>query len=105
MATATVQVASVGGYAGATRCFKIDPPFRGHEYVSICATTSFGDIVGPKAEVFPADESGACTETSLKSRPGSFNLHDEPDTPERLDGAYWMALQLLGGYQIAPQDA
>ena len=105
MATATVHIAEVGGYAGSARCFAIDPPYEGHNYVTICAVPGFGNVVRPKADIFPADSTGACAERSLMARGGSFTLHNEPDTPERLEGAYWLALQLLGGYQISVQDA
>ncbi|MGW2666117.1 hypothetical protein ACWCW7_34620 [Nocardia tengchongensis] len=107
MATATVQVAEVGGYAGTARCFKIDPPFEGHDYVTVVVIPRFGELVRPKVEVFPANETGACAELSrmLMARPGSFVLHDDPDTPQRIEGAYWLALQLLGGHTIEVQDA
>lgn len=110
MATATVHIESVGGYAGPSRCFAIDPPFEGYSFVTVCATPGFGGVVRPKADVFPADETGACADPSrsLIARPGSFILHDEPTDPDKIDGAYWLALQLLGGYEItqpAPQDA
>ncbi|WP_433568074.1 hypothetical protein ACQP1O_43300 (plasmid) [Nocardia sp. CA-151230] len=105
MATATIQVAEVGGFAGPARCFAIDPPFEGHGYVTVVAVPGYGALVRPKAEVFPATESGACAELSLMSRPGSFTLHDEPDTVERIEGAYWWALLSLGGYEITVQDA
>jgi hypothetical protein len=100
MATATVHIESVGGFAGPARCFKVDPPFMGSDYVTIWAQTGFGEHTLPEACVVPATETGACAERSLKRRPGSFVLHDDPDTPERVDGAYWMALLMLGGYEI-----
>lgn len=105
MATATVQVAEVGGYAGPARCYKIDPPFEGHEYVTVVAVPGYGGLVRPKAEVFPAKDSGACAEFSLMSRPGSFTLHDEPATTDKIEGAFWWALMSLGGYVIEVQDA
>ncbi|MGV9818435.1 hypothetical protein [Nocardia xishanensis] len=109
MATATVHMDAVGGYAGVARCFHLDPPFDGHEYVTVSVTPEFGGVVRPEVAVFPAVETGACAELSLMRRPGSFVLHDNPDTPERIDGAYWLSLQLLGGYEIVepepePQD-
>lgn len=105
MATATVQVEEVEGFAGRARCFKIDPPYQGHSYVTVCLTEGYRKVVLPKAEVFPANETGACVERTLASRPGSFVLHDVPNTPETISGAYWLALLLLGGYEIQPQDA
>ncbi|RJO74184.1 hypothetical protein D5S18_18700 [Nocardia panacis] len=73
--------------------------------MTVCVTPGFGDVVKPEASVFPATETGACAETSLQRRGGSFVLHAEADSAERLEGAYWMALQLLGGYQITPSTA
>ncbi|MBF6328720.1 hypothetical protein [Nocardia transvalensis] len=104
MPTATVHIESVDGYAGTARCFRIDPPFDNHTYVTVCLTPSYGDIVRPEAQVFLGTETGACAELSLTRRPGSFVLHHEPDTPDRIDGAYWTALQLLGGYQITEPE-
>lgn len=105
MPTATVQVAEVGGFAGRARCYAIDPPFEGHAFVTLCVIPGFGASVRPKVEVFPAVETGACAEPSLTARPGSFTLHDEPDTDDRVEGAYALALLLLGGYRVAVQDA
>ncbi|MBF6411021.1 hypothetical protein [Nocardia farcinica] len=103
MATATVHIPDVGGFPGPARCFKVDPPYQGHEYVTVWAQRAFGDLQGPEAGVVVATETGACAEPSVRRRPGSFTLHDDPDTPERTEGAFWLALQLLGGYQIAVQ--
>lgn len=103
-----MQVESVGGYAGAARCFRLVPPFNGHSYVTICVTPSFGPAVGPEVGVFPAEERGACVLPSMKRHPGSFVLHDEPDSPEKLDGAYAFALLMIGDYRIGdagPVDA
>lgn len=104
MATATVHIESVGGFAGTARCFAIDPPYEGHSFVTICVTPGYGPVVRPRAEVFPARDSGAGAELSLMARPGSFVLHDEPDTAERIEGAYWWALLMLGGYEIARSE-
>lgn len=105
MATATVHIENVGGFAGQARCFAVDPPVHGSSYITICLTPSFGEVVKPEVAVFPATETGACAEPSLMRRAGGFVLHDEPDSPERVEGAYWLALQLLGGYQLELQDA
>ena len=102
MATATVQVESVGGYAAQARCFALDPPYDGYPYVTICVAPSFGETVKPRCDIYPGTPSGACAERSLMARGGSFTLHDEPNTPERLEGAYWLALMMLGGYQVSP---
>ncbi|WP_029932501.1 hypothetical protein [Nocardia otitidiscaviarum] len=105
MATATVHIEQVGGYAGPARCFAIDPPFQGHSYVTAWVQPGFGDIQLPEVALVPATETGAAAENSLKRRPGSFVLHEPPDTPERIEGAYWLALLMLGGYEIASGDA
>lgn len=105
MATAALHVDEVGGYAGHARCYSIAPPFEGHAFVTVCVIPGYGKFVRPKAEVFPATDSGACAESTLMSRPGSFVLHDEPDSPERVEGAFSLALLLLGGYLVRPQDA
>ncbi|QIS16402.1 hypothetical protein [Nocardia arthritidis] len=47
-----------------------------------------------------ATESGSAATNSMLRGPGSFVLHDEPDTSEYVEGAYRMALGLLGGYAI-----
>ncbi|WP_405490511.1 hypothetical protein [Nocardia sp. NBC_00511] len=105
MATATIQVAEVGGFVGRARCFEIDPPYETHSYVTICVTPALGGVVRPKADIFPATETGACAERSLMARAGSFVLHEEADTEQKLDDSYAWALMLLGGYAIQPQDA
>lgn len=104
MATASVHIVEVGGFPGPARCFKVDPPFDGHDYVTVWVQRSFGPHQLPEAGVVPAHESGACAERSVKRRPGSFTLHDDPDTPEKIDGAYWLALLMLGGYTVAPPE-
>lgn len=101
MATATVQVAEVGGYSGPARCFKVDPPYLGAHYVTVWVQPAFGQHQLAEAAVVPATETGACAEQSLKRRPGSFVLHSNPGTAEEIDGAYWLALLMLGGYEIA----
>lgn len=108
--TATVHLPTVDGYAGPARCFAVDPPYLGHSYVTVWAQPSFGPSVGPEACLIPAGETGAAAtlpdgSRSLKRHPGSYVLHDEPDTPQRLDGAYAFALLMLGGYTVVPPAA
>lgn len=100
MPTAVVHIAEVGGFAGPARCFAVDPPYEGSQYVTVWVQPSFGEFQLPEVAVIPATETGASSEPSLKRRPGSFILHDNPDTPERINGAFWMALLMLGGYDI-----
>lgn len=104
MATATVHIENLTGFAGLARCYEIDPPYRGHGYVTIVVTPSYGQVVGPRADIFPATASGSSAEPSLKARGGSCNLHDEPDTTDRIEGAFAYALLGLGGYLIEVQD-
>lgn len=107
MATATVHIPSVGGYFGiAARCFRLDPPrlIDGHlhEYVTIAVQQPLG-AQSAEVKVYPAHPSGASATTQLSRRVGSFVLDGEPD----IEGCYWLALQLLGGYavrvQVVPQ--
>ncbi|WP_280317313.1 hypothetical protein [Nocardia wallacei] len=102
MPTATVHIESVDGFAGPARCFRVDPPYQGHDYVTVWAQRAFGIHQGPEVALVPATETGAAAGPTLMRRPGSFVLHDDPDTPERIDGAYWLALLMLGGYEVAP---
>lgn len=100
MATATVHIEDVGGFPGPARCFKVDPPYHDANYVTVWVQPSFGPHQEPEAGLVPATETGACAELSVKRRAGSFVLHDEPDTQERIDGAYWFAL-VMAGYTVA----
>lgn len=100
MATATVHIEDVGGFPGPARCFKVDPPYQGANFVTVWAQPSFGPHQEPEAGLVPATETGACAELSVKRRAGSFVLHDEPDTQERINGAYWFAL-VMAGYTVA----
>lgn len=105
MPTATVHLDDVGGYAGRARCFAISPPYEDHNYVTVWVQPGFGNYMRPEAAAVPATETGAPAEMSLMRRPGSFVLHDEVQTDEQFVGACWLALQMLGGYTIAPTDA
>lgn len=105
MATATVHVDDVGGYAGPARCYQLDPPAQidgeTHEYVTAWVQPRYAHQAAEVA-VVPATESGASASPSLRRSAGSFVLPVDPDTPERIAGAYWMALLMLGGYEIVP---
>ncbi|MGV9540942.1 hypothetical protein ACWDSF_06415 [Nocardia beijingensis] len=108
MPTATVHIDDVGGYAGRARCFKLDPPYEGHAYATVCVQPSFGPHQLPEVVVYPAGDSGAAAERSLKRRPGSYVLHEPADTDEKFDGACWLSLLMLGqpGYEIqGPEEA
>lgn len=113
MATAAVHIENVGGFAGPARCFRLDPPVKlggvDREYITVWAQPGYGQITKPEVCLVPATETGAAAPTmpgtpaSLIRHPGSFTLHDEPDTPERIDGAYAFALLMLGGYIVGGQ--
>ncbi|MEV0031447.1 hypothetical protein [Nocardia sp. NPDC050793] len=106
MATATVHIENVGGFFGTARCFRLDPPRRfdgiEREYVTICVQPRIGQQAA-EVRLYPALESGASATPQLLRRVGSFTVDDPLD----LEGCYWMALQLVGGYQATtpePQD-
>lgn len=107
MPTATVHIKELGGFAGPARCFALDPPYEGHGYATAWVQPGFGNYQRPEVAIVPATETGAAAEISLMRRPGSFVLHDYPETAEQLDGAYWLALLMLGqpGYELQPADA
>ena len=108
MPTATVHIDSVGGYAGITRCYRLDPPARiggrEHEYVTISITPRYASVAA-EVRVYPALETGASASPSLAKRAGSRVLHDDyaPGDPVYEDGIYWLALNDLGGYRIGEQ--
>lgn len=102
MATATVHIDDVGGFAGRARCYAVDPPYEGHRYITIWVQPGFTGHQRPEAAVVPATETGAAAEMSLMRRPGSYVLHGSVDTSEAFDGACWLALLMLGGYEVAP---
>ncbi|WP_280319822.1 hypothetical protein [Nocardia wallacei] len=102
MATAEIHIPEIGGFAGRARCFKITPPYEGHDYVTVWVQPGFGTVQRPEVAAVPATESGACAESSLMRRPGSYVLHDEASTDDQFAGACWLALLMLGGYEVAP---
>ncbi len=105
MATATVHLASVGGYAGYARCFKLSEPYvdsgGSFDYLTLWVQPSFGEVVGPEVVIVPATETGAAAERSLKRRPGSFVLHDEPITRDQFGNATAVVDKIEGAYQWA----
>jgi len=107
MATATVHIAEVGGFAGRARCFAVDPPYEGHDYVTVWVQPGYGAVTRPEVATVPATETGAAAEMSLMRRPGSYVLHAAVETDEQFGGTCWLALQMLGqpGYNIVPVDA
>lgn len=105
MATATVHISTVGGYAGVSRCYRLDPPARidgrDCEFVTISITSRYQQVA-PEVRVYPATETGAPVGPILAKRAGSLVLHDDytPGDETYEDGVRWLALQNLGGYQI-----
>jgi hypothetical protein len=95
-----VHIDSVGGFPGPARCFKVDPPYHGADYVTVWAQPSFGKHQEPEVGLVPATETGACVELSVKRRAGSYVLPHEPDTQERIDGAHWLALVMAGYSEV-----
>lgn len=110
MATATVQVESVSGFITPiqARCFKLDPP---KEWASIGVTSEYATVwiqprfshQDPEVGAYPADENGVGVDPSRSVRrgPGSFVPDADPDKDDVVAGCYYLALQLLGGYQVA----
>lgn len=105
MPTARVHIDSVDGYAGVTRCYRLDPPARidgrDHEYVTISTTPRYATVAA-EARLYPSDEFGTPVGPTLAKRPGSFVLHDDyaPGDAAYEDGVRALALTLLGGYEV-----
>ena len=103
MATATLHVPDVGGFVGPARCWRLDPPReidgRRHEYITVVIQPRLGHQ-SCEVKTYPAGETGACADRQMNRRVGSFVLDTTPTTPEAIDGAHWLALQLLGGYEV-----
>lgn len=100
MPAATLHIDDLGGYAGPARCYKLDTPKTFSDgvvahYVTVWIQPGYG-WQDPEVSLVPATETGACLTTSVRRRPGSYVLHDDPDTPEYVEGAYWLALTQLG---------
>lgn len=110
MPTATVHIDSVGGYAGITRCYRLDPPARidgrEHEFVAVSITPRYLQVAA-EVRVYAANESGAAWGPTLAKRAGSRVLHEDytPGDTVYEDGIFWLALNDLGGYRIGEQPA
>jgi hypothetical protein len=103
MATATLHIGDVGGFPSTARCYRLDPPARiaggDHEFVTawITAAARHQDA---EINVIAAVETGASAHPSLQRRAGSYVLQENPETAEQIEGAFWLALLMLGGYEI-----
>lgn len=102
MATATVHIAEVGGFAGRARTYRLSPQYEGYDYVTIWEQPGFGAYQRPEVGVVPATETGAPAEMSMMRRPGSHVLHDAIATDAQMDDACSAALSMLGGYMVTP---
>lgn len=110
MATATLHLESVGGFAGVACCYRLDPPAqldgREREYVTLSITPKQG-AVPAEIRLYPATVTGSGASLTLAKRVGSFALRDDytPGDAVYEDGIRALSLMLLGGYVIEPQDA
>ncbi|MEU3011043.1 hypothetical protein [Nocardia asteroides] len=114
MATATLHLDDVPGHVTPAKCWKLDPPVtiggQEHEYVCIWIKPSTKHQAAEVVTV-AATESGAVAPArpgepaTVQRRAGSYALHGDPDSADYEAGAHWLALQLLGGYDIRVQDA
>lgn len=105
MATATLHIAGVGGYAGRTTCWRLDPPVsidgRDYEYVAQSITQRY-DRIAARIRVYPATETAAGALPVLAEVVGSLALRDDytPGDTAYEDGVRALSLQLLGGYEV-----
>jgi hypothetical protein len=107
MPTATIHIENPPGYAGRhSRCFALSEPYDGANFLVLWIQPPHGNLVGPEVITIPSDATGAPLERSLKRRPGSFVMHDNPfeqlpngdlmPIPHLIEGGYWWALLQLG---------
>lgn len=103
MATATLHIDNLGGWAGYTRTYKLDPPryFGGQicEYVSICIIPGSAHCDG-EVMVVAATERGVSLDGTVRRRIGSFVLEGNPESPAYIEGCFAWALASIGGYEI-----
>lgn len=103
MPTATLHIDNLVGYAGHTRCYRIDPPRAfgdeiEHEYVAISVSppTEWTDA---EVVLIAATETGASAYPSIRRRIGSFTPDGDPfESPDHLEGCFVWALSSIGGY-------
>lgn len=107
MAKATLHLDNVGGHAAPARVWRLDPPAQingqQHEFVAIWIIPGAG-YQDPEVVTVAATETGAIAGRSVQRRAGSYVLPGNPDTLDYVNGAHWLALQLLGGYEIVSDD-
>ena len=109
MPIATLHIAEVGGYAGRTVCWRLDPPVRidgrDYEYVSQSITERY-DRVPARIRVYPATETAAGALPVLAEVVGSFALRDDylPGDQAYEDGIRAWSLGMLGGYEIQAEQ-
>lgn len=54
-----IEVSEPGGFAGPAKCFKLDPPLQGNEYVTIWTQDAYGASSPEVVVVAAKDETGA----------------------------------------------
>lgn len=106
MATATTHIESAPGYAGFTRVFHLDPPVQFDDgpaaYVAVSITPAFG-AMSAEVRTYAATANGAVRGHTMHRRPGSFPLFETPTDEAYIRGCWFLALQMLGGYQHAAE--
>ncbi|WP_280471020.1 hypothetical protein [Nocardia cyriacigeorgica] len=103
MATATVHIDDVPGFLGRARCYQLDPPPVIEGISSPFVTLVLQPRIGrqpPEVRAYPALSTGASAVPQLVRGPGSYRPHEPVD----IEGAFWFALLMLGGYTIAGPD-
>ena len=102
MPTARVHIDNLGGWAGYTRVYRLDPPHyfgaQLAEYVSICIVPG-GRHADSEVMVVAATEQGVSVDGTMRRRAGSFVLDRTADTPDSIEGCFTQALTTLG-YEI-----
>lgn len=105
MPTATLHLADFGGYFGSPRCYELDAPFEGADYVTVVLQPRQAHM-DAEVLVFPATPTGAVAPVggtaTMRKRGGSFtpNLDPAIEGPTYAAGCYAWALTQLG-YTIA----
>lgn len=101
--TATLVLDGAGGHSAPARVWRLDPPLpSGAEHV--CTWIENGTRhQAAKILVVQSNERGNALGWSVREVGGSYTLHPDYDgSPEYVDGAHWLALQLLGAYNVVP---
>ena len=93
MATATLIERDNITFAGPANHYRLDPPLRGFEHVTVFIEPAYGGA-GPRVVISPKRmDSEPMLNVPL---PGSVSLHHDAT----IDEAAWFALLAAGGYDI-----